>query len=1504
MEIFFYFLIWKYVNNSLITRDTNLKKISFCFQGVRTPMPTSRYLSQGTTASRIFSSTPLRENKNLLNTTPDSVVGLNRKKLAAEVDESSGTHWLDNQRESLQGYEYLCRVGEAKRWIEKCIGEELPSEAELCEDGLRDGVILAKLSRAFVPDLVRKIVPPAKKLQFRHTENINNFFKFLDVIQIPELFRFELTDLYDKKNIPKVIFCIHALSYLLAQDEKAPKMSELVGKLEFTEAEINASQKALNGASLPNFNKAKDENLESSRSVKETPRSKPSSASQHMNSLELPRPAPPPHAPARRTKKSTHRPSPSQEPDLDLDLVITSIIRFQALTRASLIRYHVFVRKMMLSKCASEITYLQSVIRAQKFRNGPFAHEFAVYASSTPILAFQAMARGVLTRRILRHTVRKVRKQNGHLALVQAAMRGALFRARLLDQLEALEDAAPSVTLVQSAGRGVLIRRSLRSHTGALERNTGSLIVFSAVCRGALARKALVIRLKTLDLASVSISQIQASIRGSELRRRVMVDKTNLGICAFAITMLQARARTILAKKQTDQLNMKLFRATEEIVTIQSIARGGLSRVSLSSVLDRLDISEAKMNTFFAIIRGEECRKRISGLNYALKKFGSPSVTKVQALTRGLLTRFELDLLLEELEKHHESICEVQGYIRGWLVRKHNRERDEYYLRNLDRVIKVQAYIRGRDLGAAYRKLVTMTSPPILVIARFAHVLNDTDQDFADEVYLSQLQTKIAQKTKDVAKLETTTAELDAKVALLVRNKISLDELLKQRSNGYAGYKVVLEPDLLYADKTTWDKTTRRRVECFLRIFYLLQTEPKYLAELAQCAPKDTQQVSLRVFSYDRGSTRRLARGIREEYMLARSLAAFIQKGTECFPDAESFAESYIENGNTPWQKLFTAHMKLSSKSDILHNIFGGLVSAVADIPGLLLESDPLKIHAMEFSSEKTKNILAEDAIQIPAVRAAFVRNLAQLRELANLFLETAWAKMEEIPLFVKTLSAALYNAVRLQYDIPEHMALSMAGFILFDLCIGNVLSTPENYGIALTTSGAEDTLRLKSNLKQIAKVLSQMALMAPFAQEDIYMQPLNEYIELQAPLVGRVLEKLVLRAHSNFDLMYGMLVIDDLGRRRKPQIDVDSTDLATAQKLLVKHRHVFPENDVLISILDELEGLEKQAKQGLSKVFGSGVFPLDLIPLASSEAPSSKKNALLIQAKRCIIYMLQVQSGRDLLDLLLLRIRPEHEAAFAAIIAEEKREKREKSMYTNAAQGSLGDLTKSSYHDLKCIALERILELEQMGLVLREDGFQQLVAQIATDIRAKKELRSGKRDEIRHAERVLHGVEAKEAHLKKILEVYNEYIGKATALLQSVPGKKKKYSFFSKQYFYQRALRRQGKSPKFGSYKYSAKYLSEQGILSELRGIKCGVLGIELPKVDFMFSCDEVGVFMIEAASGLVPIPNAIAKLSLDDLLLSQYEGREEISVFEGVVKFETETFLSFIFKKFYDNS
>ncbi|GME96610.1 unnamed protein product [[Candida] boidinii] len=68
------------------------------------------------------------------------------------------------------------------------------------------------------------------------------------------MFIFETRDLFEMKDFPKVVFCIHALSYLLAYHEKAPSLEKVDNmSSSVTESDIKKVQTKIRGVRLPNF---------------------------------------------------------------------------------------------------------------------------------------------------------------------------------------------------------------------------------------------------------------------------------------------------------------------------------------------------------------------------------------------------------------------------------------------------------------------------------------------------------------------------------------------------------------------------------------------------------------------------------------------------------------------------------------------------------------------------------------------------------------------------------------------------------------------------------------------------------------------------------------------------------------------------------------------------------------------------------------------------------------------------------------------------------------------------------------------------------------------------------------------------------------------------------------------------------------------------------------------------------------------------------------------------
>lgn len=187
-------------------------------------------------------------------------------KLSNEPERVS-SELMDEMRQENTAYRYLCHLEEARLWIQSCIEEELPPATEL-EENFRNGVYLAKLAYRISPNTIsaKKIYDSnqeiyfKKGLHFRHTDNINHWLKAMEDVGLPSHFHPDTFDVYDKRNMPKMVYCLHVLSLYLFQLGRAPQIQNLYGQVHFSSEQIRAMEKQFerNGVLLPDFSKIQD----------------------------------------------------------------------------------------------------------------------------------------------------------------------------------------------------------------------------------------------------------------------------------------------------------------------------------------------------------------------------------------------------------------------------------------------------------------------------------------------------------------------------------------------------------------------------------------------------------------------------------------------------------------------------------------------------------------------------------------------------------------------------------------------------------------------------------------------------------------------------------------------------------------------------------------------------------------------------------------------------------------------------------------------------------------------------------------------------------------------------------------------------------------------------------------------------------------------------------------------------------------------------------------------
>ncbi|EOD47387.1 putative ras gtpase activating protein [Neofusicoccum parvum UCRNP2] len=1348
---------------------------------------------------------------------------------------------MDQQRQFLQAYEYLCHIGEAKEWIEDIIDKPIPPIVQL-EEALRDGVTLAEI--------------------FRHSDNIALFFRLLHDVELPELFRFELVDLYEKKNIPKVIYCIHALSWLLYRKGIVNfRIGNLVGQLQFEDHELEEMQKGLDksGVSMPNFSGM---------------------------SANFGEPEPEPE-PVETEEERIRRELAENE---------GTVVDLQAQIRGAMERIRLGDIMQSLWDNEDFLVDLQSRIR------GDFSRQISEYKMDMRRFSvnLQSASRGFIVRSRQRSNEQFWQHKQNEVVTLQSLY-------------EATQEASAGVKGLQAAIRGALMRKRIDDQFADAQEAEVGIQAFQSAIRGALLRKKVDDEWTATQEAGNQIEILQALTRGMMIRQAQRAEQNNLRQHEGLFTMLQGAIRGATARAQTSQLVDDLSKQEENVLELQSAIRGNLLRKKYQADLKALRAATSSITDFQSAVRGFAIRRDTYDILCALGET-EEQIVEVQSFARAMLSRAKIGNLLMALEPEEEAICELQSLARGKLVRSRFAEKKRFYKQNMEKVIKIQSFVRGRQQGEAYKSLTSGKNPPVSTVKNFVHLLNDSDIDFDEEIEFERLRKTVVQHIRQNEMAEQYIDQLDIKIALLVKNKITLDEVVKHQRH-FGGHVGSLLNNKELASKDPFDlralnKNSRKKLEHYQELFFILQTQPQYLARLFKkireqgIAEKDSKRVELLIMGVFGFAQKR-----REEYYLLKLIARSIKEEIAICGSIQDYLR-----GNYFWSKVLGNYVRTPRDRKFLRDLLGPLIKEnIMENEALDLESDPLQIYRSAINNEELRtgqrsrripDVPREEAIRDPETREMFIRHLQDLRDIADQFFACMEDLLHKMPYGMRFVAQQQFECLCAKFPHEEQQyILQIVGHWLWKTYIQPALVQPETWGVI---DRGLSPLQ-KRNLGEVSKVVGQVAVGRHFGGDNVYLQPLNSYITEAIARLEEIWTNLITirPAETQFDIDE----FNDLYNTQKPTLYIKLSDIFAIHQLVASDLPsiCIAQDDIpLRELLREL-GSAKGNEHELSSVNATEIS-LTLNPkFHEVEELDAPIKALYMETKRLVLYLIRIQTGADLLSIMVKPITEEDEDRWAALIHEElgPQNARKRSAYTDTAS-PLIDIASLTYSELKRTALENILTLERAGRTSRHNKYQDLLNEIAIDIRTKHRRRIQRTREMDNVKATLAALDSKSEWLDSQLKSYNNYIEQAMVTLQSKKGKKRFLLPFTKQYNHERELQRRGQVPKFGSFKYSARALGEKGVLVEWRGYTDRDRGWE--KTNITLSSDEVGIFHIEGSVGSMMIPGASAIVPLDDLLQAQFENKQFINLFgvedgasQGTLKLNVNLLLHLVFKKFY---
>ncbi|KZT12580.1 uncharacterized protein LAESUDRAFT_733237 [Laetiporus sulphureus 93-53] len=1388
--------------------------------------------------------------------------------------------WADVQRHLLQAYEYLCHVGEAQQWIEGCLGEDLGFGVVEMEEEMRNGVVLAKLVRVFKGDAAVRRIYEAPKLDFRHSDNINHFFRFVRDVGLPEGFVFELTDLYEKKNFPKVIYCIHALSHLLARRGLAKRIGNLVGHLQFTDDQLQKTHKGLkdSGVALPNFGNV---GRELAKEINEEPEEEVETEDERRDRLLLE--------------------------------CEDSIVAVQAASRAFLVRKAQAMRRGRIQLAERYVPKIQAQCRAVLIRRR-MQSERDKRADLTPwATAVQSQLRGVIVRAKWQIHLNAIDASAPYVVKTQAQARGVLQRRRFNKLKTALRNAKVSVVKLQTMARAQIAQRSHKelAKTFSIPIIMENVISVQAHARGVLTRSHLARQRHMLERCEPAVICLQAHVRGVLMRRRVRNQLAKLEDVEDVVVRIQAAVRTYLARRRLLGLIRGLRQAIPAVVVLQARARANLAQhrhKSMHKALSKVEVISS-IGTLQAFARAALTRNRHQEQTKRLD-FVEPDIVGFQASARAALVRYEYQAWRDYLRGSHPQATILQALLRGALQRCKFRAKMQYYRDNLDKIVQIQSLFRAKETREQYRQLTVGTNVSVGTIKNFVHLLDDSEADFQEEIKVERMRQSVVKRIRDNQALENDVNELDVKIALVVQNVKSFEELTKVKRKlgadsaaAHAARASVLaahgDP---FAGPSALDAASKRKLELYQQLFYLLQTKGGYLTRLfaRMAMEKDadkqrrlTERVVLTLFGY--GQDRR------EEYLLLKFLQTAIREEAAAALTIQDIARGH------PMFINVAVHYLRPKQTSYIRETLQRVIRGVIDSDDLDLEPDPSKLYRARLDLEEMRSGVASTtpkdvpfhvALNDPETRGEYIRHLQKLQRWTEEFVKAITQSIHRMPYGMRYITRETLSAVRNKFpDAPLEACAACVASLVYYRYINPAIITPETYDMVSSTVD----IASRKNLSQISRMLTQITTGVEFDEDTPIYVPVNDYVR---KAIKQVTSWLIAVADvPDAETQYHAHEFLDATVPPK-SIFISPNEVYAMHALLSQHMDdlAAARDDTLRVIITELDGVPHLGNDELNDARDSPIELQLTNRFAQVKDPAADEKALWVQAKRAVLAILRVQPAKDLVESLMQPVTEEHETIWESIIEDMQRDpmRRQRRMPSATAVESayrLEDIRSMAFREVKAHAIFFLLELEKRGKISRQDGYQGILNAIAGDVRSKNRRRVQRQHEKESMEEALKYLVERKKYFEEQLDSYHSYVEAAMITMQRGKGKRRFVMPFTQQYFHLRELQKAGKSPQFGSFKYSASSWYKKGILLSIDQYSPR----QFDKIDIVLSSNAVGVFTIEVFNHALGITNRVAfeDVKMEDLLQAQFENRPSYSMFNGLAKFNLNLLLWQINKK-----
>ncbi|KAG0660344.1 glyceraldehyde-3-phosphate dehydrogenase 1 [Rhodotorula mucilaginosa] len=724
---------------------------------------------------------------------------------------------------------------------------------------------------------------------------------------------------------------------------------------------------------------------------------------------------------------------------------------------------------------------------------------------------------------------------------------------------------------------------------------------------------------------------------------------------------------------------------------------------------------------------------------------------------------------------------------------------------------------------------------------------------------LRDLKSRISAQSKKNFVLERDVRYLDGRIALLIQNRMALDE------------REEVKEHLEDVDVDGEAEMDERRMQQYSNLFFLLQSEPRHIASLCRLVSLSEIDTLLQTVMFTLYGNQYESR---EEHLLltmfqvrgffsqSRRLETLI-RSTDSPPQSVLTAqfETATEFGsllraNTPVSRMMTTYTRRGPGQSYLKSVLAERINSLIEHKDLNLEINPLKVYEQMLNSiedetgqlppDLPRTVTPEIAAANPDVRNIVTPRLTMLMEIANSFLLTIMNSLESVPYGIRWICKQIRSLTRRKYpEANDYAICSLIGGFFFLRFVNPAIVTPQAYMLidSLPTSAKHP----RRTLTLIAKMLQNLANKPSYSKE-AYMMSLQPFIDNNKARMNQFLNAL-----CEVPDFYDSLETDQYIALSKKdlQISITLNELYNTQSLLVQHLDILArqDKDHLRVLLEELGPAPGQVPRKENRtvelpLFSRWEMPIqDLTTALMAENNVTQNDILYLETKSIFVQL--IRSIPRLADK-----RP----IILPLVAE------------TAATAKDATLVR------KGIKVQEMLrELEELRLVDRKDNYRLLTDEVGAELAHLGNLREKFVLETRSLEAVFKTICDHNAYLRSQLEQYKAYLqnvrqtsgggkkGTGGVGVVTVAGKDKKPV----------------QNQVLGPYKFTHQQFEKDGVI-----IETNVPENRRPSIYFLVTSPSPGAFLI--ALHYKGREKAILEMDLkiDDLLEKKNQGVDSLDM------------------------